>query len=493
MRALAAAVVFAACTTPPPEPAITSPAGPVARSLADAAHEAGVPLDLVTAIAIEEGGVKLPATRAIVDDDPVPVAGALELRHGRLDTLALGARLMTTTELALRTDTALATRAGALVVASLGASTGASPDDLATWRPALEQLSGMDEVSARDYATRVLAIAHTGGRFAARDGEWLIVAPHRELVDPVAVAIAPATPTPDYPGAIWFTTSCTNKCNVGRTQGNAAVDTIVIHDTEGGWDGSVATLQNDPNKSVHYIVDADGSRVGQFRPETDTTWHSGNSTYNARSVGIEHVGVASDPAGYSTGLYATSRALVENIRTRWSVPLDRAHIIGHYQVPNGNTIAAASPPCSDTLGTCETSSDYGGANNHRDPGYHWQWCEYMKALGGTCTCNDTYDHWNCTTDHTEAVRCTNGVVEIDDCTEGCDVMPVGTDDVCHVAPVAMPDAGVDEMPAASPSAAGCCAIDPRGAPGSIGLALAVFALLAPRRRSRRDRQPAIAN
>ena len=87
--------------------------GPVGRSVDAAASEAGVPADLLMAIAVEEGGVHLAALRQVEADDPVPVAGALELRHGRLDTLAMGARLIGTTEDALRADTDLGTRAGA--------------------------------------------------------------------------------------------------------------------------------------------------------------------------------------------------------------------------------------------------------------------------------------------------------------------------------------------------------------------------------------------
>jgi MYXO-CTERM domain-containing protein len=409
--------------------------GPVARTLSAAADEAGVPRDLLAAIAIEEGGVRLPALRTIQSDDHVPVAGALELRHGRLDTLALGARLIGTTEDHLRVDTDLATRAGALVVAQLGAETGAGPS-LESWHRALELLSGMDDVNATAYADRVLAILRSGGSFQARGEEQLALAAHAEIVvAPVDVArIDPLAAPPavsDFPGAIWFTTSCTNKCTVGRPLGNASVNKIVIHDTEGGWDGSVATLQNDSGKSVHYIVDADGSRVGQFRPETDTTYHAGNYYYNETSVGIEHVGVATNPAGYSAGLYAKSRKLVENIRTRWSVPLDRKHIVGHYQIPDGDHISESSAPCGDTLDNCENSANFGGASNHRDPGFNWQWCQYMEKLGGSCECNDAWPLWNCTTDQTEAVRCHNGVVEIDHCTGGCDVMPIGSDDVCH--------------------------------------------------------------
>lgn len=496
--------VVAACASPdatplPSPPPATPTTGSVGRTLAAAAAEAGVPRDLLVAIAVEEGGLQLAAHRAVDADDPVPVAGALELRHGRLDTLALGATLIGAREDDLRADTALGTRAGARVVAHLAARTGASADDLASYRTALEQLSGLDDTSARAYALRVLAIARDGGTFPAFDRETareIVALPaHPELAAAVAAAEAaariappPANPTPDFPGAIWFTTDCTNKCTPGRPLGAASVDKIVIHDTEGGWDGSVATLQNDSGKSVHYIIDADGARVGQFRKETDTTWHAGNFFYNETSVGIEHVGVASDPAGYSAGLYATSRALVTSIRTRWTVPLDRAHIIGHYQVPDGTVIAEKAAPCADTLDACETSPNYGGANNHRDPGYHWQWCQYMKALGGSCTCNDAYAHWNCTTDGTEAVRCANGNVEIEECTS-CDVMPTGVDDVCHLVP-AMPDAGADPADAGvDPGAApgGCCETGGGGATPALVLGLAVALTGARSRRARRAR------
>src|SRR3569623_3740031 len=91
-----------------------SQGGPVARSIASAADEAGVPADLMTALAVEEGGVKLPALRMIDPEDNVPVAGALELRHGRLDTLALGAQLEGAAQAQLRGDNDLGPRAGAL-------------------------------------------------------------------------------------------------------------------------------------------------------------------------------------------------------------------------------------------------------------------------------------------------------------------------------------------------------------------------------------------
>lgn len=467
----------------------TTPDTSIRHVVEAAAAEAGVPADLMMAIAIEEGGVRLPRWRMVSPDDNVPVGGALELRHGRLDTLALGARLLGTTQDALRSDTDLGTRAGAYVLASLGATA-----DRATWRSVLEKLSGMDDASASDYATRVLSILRTGGEFTARDGETVQVSPHPEIGDrelaPTVVRTIAATP--DFPGAIWFTTSCTNKCDVDRPLGNASVDKIVIHDTEGGWDGSVATLQNDAGKSVHYIVDADGSRVGQFVPETYTAWHAGNYYYNETSVGIEHVGYAAAPTGYSDGLYKESVKLVKSIRTRWSVPLDRTHIVGHYQIPNGNDMAESSAPCTATLQSCEDSADYGGADNHRDPGFNWQWCQYMQSLGGTCTCNDAWPLWNCTTDLAEAVRCNEGVVEIEACGGGCDVEAVGANDICHTTPASTVDAGVD-APQADGGGGSAAPLDPGGGShaggcavggGDAGWLLVLGALALVRRRAR---------
>jgi len=423
-------LLLSGCSTQPTQPL---PAGEVAQSVAVSADRNGVPRELMLAIGVVEGGLQLQKVRLPDPEDHVPVAGVLELRHGAFNSLARGAELMGTDELTLRTNTDLGTEAGARVLAELGQKTGARADDLGSWRAALETLSGMaDQASRVRYAEDVFTILRAGGPFPARNGETITLTAHPELtVAPEGPLVEAATGTPDFPGAIWFSTSCTNKCDTTRTAGTGVVDLIIIHDTEGGWDASVATLQNDGGKSVHYIVDADGSRVGQFVPETYTAWHAGNYYVNQRSVGIEHVGTAADPNGYSDGLYDKSVALVKNIRTRWNVPLDRDHIYGHYQVPDGDNIAESAPRCSDTLDACETSANYGGASNHRDPGYHWQWCQYFEKLGGSCDCNDAYALWNCTTDKTEAVRCAGGKVEIDHCTAGCVVQPIGTNDICN--------------------------------------------------------------
>jgi N-acetyl-anhydromuramyl-L-alanine amidase AmpD len=441
MRRLTCLIALACgCTTAAPP----APEGPVALTIDQAAARNAVPADLMKAIAAVEGGLLLSQQRFLRADEDVPVGGVLELRHGYFNSLARGAELMGTTEDVLRVDTDLATEAGARVLAELGTQTGASLHDLATWRQAVDTLGGISDAAAKnEHLLKVYSVLKSGGTFPARGGEQVVIPAHPDLEMPLVARVEAASGTPDFPGAIWFQTSCTNKCDTTRTAGNGVVNMIAIHDTEGGWDASVATLQNDAGKSVHYIVDADGSRVGQFVPETYTAWHVGNYYYNQRMVGIEHVGFASNTAGYSDGLYKKSVELVKSIRTRWTVPLDRDHIIGHYQVPDGNTIAGgeSAAPCEDTLNNCETSANYGGADNHRDPGYYWQWCQYMQMLGGECHCNDTYPLWNCTSDKTEAVRCTNGKVEIQNCTAGCVSMAIGVNDVCNMKAMTGSDGG----------------------------------------------------
>jgi N-acetyl-anhydromuramyl-L-alanine amidase AmpD len=421
--------------------------GALSQSFALVASRNHVPRDLLVAIAATEGGLEMPAQREVDPDATIPVAGPLQLRHGKLNTLARGAELMGVSELELRADSDLALEAGARVLAELGRQTGAN-EDLTTWSAALEELSGYaDAPHRREYVQRVFATLANGGVFAARDDEPIALAPHAiptALLEKVALPKLDALSGPDFTGAEWIPTSCTNKCT--PTRNGAAVQFVLIHDTEGGWDASVATLQNDPNKSCHYIIGTDG-RLGQFVHETVTAWHAGNFHYNERSVGIEHVGYSTKP--YTEKQYAKSATLVDYLTKKYSVAKDRAHIIGHDQVPNGTKISQSAAPCSDSPKTCEANINYGGAGHHTDPGV-WEWCTYMPRFGGACKCNDAYESWNCSYDKTKAIRCVGGKVEVAVCDGpgACEVQPIGTPDICHKAPTPTPDAGTPDAPAA---------------------------------------------
>ncbi len=417
--------------------------GPTGQLIAAAADRNHVPRDLMAAIASIEGGLRLAPVRQVEVDEAVPVAGVLELRHGRYNSLARGAALMERAESDLVADLALGTEAGARVLADLAPKGGGGDGDLGAWAASIEELSGHLAVSDRvQYRAKVFALLRAGGTVKARGGETITIAPHDDV--PLDLTIAPpplaALGTPEFPGATWFETPSDGKWQAGR--GGYPITMIAIHDTEGGWDASVATLQNDTGKSVHYIVDADGSRVGQFVAEADTAYHAGNFYYNEHMVGIEHVGYASDD-DYQTPMYEKSAELVRSISHRHNLGpnadgthLDRNVLVGHQEIPNGNAISSSAPPCPDSPGSCVKNDDYGGANNHRDPGVNWEWCQYAEIIGegAHCKCNDAFTHFNCTHDKSEAVKCADGVhVEYEHCASAsCMIQPVGVDDTCGI-------------------------------------------------------------
>jgi hypothetical protein len=439
---LAVASLLSACSAGESAPAADERTEKAESALAHdyrvVAARNAVPRDLLVAIAVVEGGLAIPARREVDPRAQVQAAGPLQLRHGKRDTLARGAALMGVSERALREDADLALEAGARVLGELLRETGARTGDLASLRSALEELSGYADAPHRaDYANRVLRVLERGGAFAARDGATLVVGPHE--LPPGAIVNVIMKGAADYAPADWLDTPSTNKWTAGRS--GLAVQYIVIHDTEGGWDASVATLQNDPNKSAHYIVGTDG-RVAQFVHDADTAWHAGNWFYNQRSIGIEHVGYVGSYQ-FTAAEYAASAALVNHLIAKFGVTPDRAHVIGHDQIPNGNLIAESAAPCSDAPSACEKNSNYGGAGNHTDPG-SWEWCSYLPMIGGECKCDDIWALWNCNHALDGAYRCNAGAIERQVCDGpgACEVMAVGVPDVCHSKPPA-PDAGGD--------------------------------------------------
>src|SRR5207244_11539448 len=115
----------------------------------------------------------MPAQRVALDvDNDVPVAGPLQLRRGKLNTLARAARLTGVSEIERRTDADLALEAGALVLAELGKKTGATKSELGSWSRAVEEMGGFgDDAHREKYVHEVFATLARGGTFEGRDGE----------------------------------------------------------------------------------------------------------------------------------------------------------------------------------------------------------------------------------------------------------------------------------------------------------------------------------
>jgi hypothetical protein len=142
-----------------------------------------------------------------------------------------------------------------------------------------------------------------------------------------------------------------------------AIECIVVHVTEGGFDGSVHVLTGGrSHASAHYVVNRDG-RIMQLVHQSDIAWHAGNARINKESVGIEHVGLTYDPAGFPRAEYVASAKLAAWIARRALMPIDRAHFIGHSEVPDPSEPARR-----------------GGSDHHTDPGPYWNWKLYLRLV-----------------------------------------------------------------------------------------------------------------
>ena len=181
------------------------------------------------------------------------------------------------------------------------------------------------------------------------------------LVSTDASAASPAVVVAavDYPRATWVPAAPTNFTGANRAH-DYPIDMIVIHDIEGSYSSAITAFQN-PSRhgSAHYVISSHGA-VTEMVSEKNIAWHAGNWDYNTRSIGIEHEGYASKNL-YTIPEYRTSAELAGSICSRWGVPIDRAHIIGHYQVPDPNNPGL-----------------FGGTDHHTDPGPYWNWPYYIS-------------------------------------------------------------------------------------------------------------------
>jgi N-acetylmuramoyl-L-alanine amidase/Fibronectin type III domain len=176
---------------------------------------------------------------------------------------------------------------------------------------------------------------------------------------PGTAATAFISLSPDYPPANWIPASSANYSVANRPQ-DYNVDMIVIHDTEGSYADAIAQFQ-DPIRagSAHYVVSSQGD-IAQMVLEKNIAWHAGNWDYNTRAIGIEHEGSAYVAGSFTTLEYRASEQLAASICSRWGVPLDRQHVIGHNVVPDPND-----------------PSLFGGTEHHTDPGPYWDWTNYL--------------------------------------------------------------------------------------------------------------------
>lgn len=179
---------------------------------------------------------------------------------------------------------------------------------------------------------------------------WLAVIPMVIGVALVAPAPVLAAPPSYYPPIDWIPASASNY-DVGRA---APIRAIVIHETDGSYFSAVNWFRNPRSHvSAHYLVRAWGGGITQFVAESDTAFHA--RAANPWTIGIEHEYNPRQAIWHTDAQYRSSALLVCAIAKRYGIPVDRAHIVGHNELPG---------------------------TDHRDPGPTWNWNYYMSLVRG---------------------------------------------------------------------------------------------------------------
>jgi N-acetyl-anhydromuramyl-L-alanine amidase AmpD len=161
-----------------------------------------------------------------------------------------------------------------------------------------------------------------------------------------------------------------------RPSDGLLIDSIMIHDTEESYAGTVAAFtKTDARASTQYLIsgqtNSSDPAVTQFVADKNWAKHVNNFWFNQHSIGIENIGFVVAPAGYFTrAMYERLADLVGWAVWKYRIPLDRAHILGHDNIPNSG----------DALG--------GPHVQHWDPGPSFDWPYLMDLV------HAAYERWS---------------------------------------------------------------------------------------------------
>ncbi len=333
-----AALLAPACggddEAPPTPGALEAPlagSGAVFEALQAAADAHDVPIRLLVAAAYSE-------TRLAHVDSEKEGRGLFQL-----DPLAIdrAARLLDVPAEQVAADLETHALAFAALVADNVGSPRPDADDLPQW---LDAVAG---VRTADVAAVALS---EGTRIALREGLDVELADGRISLAPAPLGTLTQAARPDSNLARWVASP--NFTNASRRRG--AVDTVVIHVTQGAYGGAISWFQNRNSQvSSHYIVRSSDGQITQMVEEEDVAWHA--RSWNGRSIGIEHEGFVDEPRWFTDAMYRQSAALTREICDRWGIPKNRQGIKGHNEL---------------------------SGNDHTDPGRHWNWERYMQLVNG---------------------------------------------------------------------------------------------------------------
>ena len=290
-------------------------------------------------------------------------------------TVHLAAQLTGTAADVLRTNPAQNIRGGAALLAHYQRELGGSGTELTDWFGAVARYAGPAAAKSggETFATEVFATIATGAERVTDDGQRVRLAAHPEI----ATKLTHRRPREPAPGLVecppelsceWLPAPKKElpageygNHDLGQRPNGQAIEYLVIHDTEGTWDGALGLVQQPSYVSWHYTLRSHDGHIAQHLQAKDVGWHAGNWYVNAKSIGLEHEGYATEGTWYTEAMYRTSAKLVRYLAAKYHIPLDRAHILGHDNVP----------------GTIPSTV----AGMHWDPGPYWDWAHYFDLLG----------------------------------------------------------------------------------------------------------------
>ncbi|WP_330350749.1 N-acetylmuramoyl-L-alanine amidase [Streptomyces sp. NBC_00582] len=297
----------------------------------------------------------------------------------RLRTLPRAAELTGLSTAKLRTDPAANVAGGAALLADAQEYLGEpSSEDPADWYGAVARFSGADDSeTAAAYANDVFEVMRSGQRRVIDTGELVSLAAQPDLdpritqLDRAGLRQGSAEGTECPPGVSCeripapyeaFGTDDYGNHDEADRPASSPIRYIVVHDTEGGWEGVINLIQDPTYVSWHYSLRSTDGHIAQHVRVKDVAWHSGNWYVNANSIGLEHEGFLAQPdSWYTEAMYKSSARLVAFLAARYGIPLDRQHILGHDTVPG--------PTTANVRGM------------HTDPGPYWDWRHYFELLG----------------------------------------------------------------------------------------------------------------
>ncbi len=332
-----------------------------------AAREFNVPSALLKGIAFVETRWEhiRPETQQESHHNMPPAFGVMGLRDDDWfgHSLTGAARLINADPTRLSEDAATNIRGAAALLAHLAANEVVRPanDDLVSWFHVAAKFSGIPQKEIQgSYASRVFAALHDG-----YDQFGIVIEPQQIDMDRVRQirerdypSISTFSPTSDdYGPAVWDASPNFSSRTSGATH-------VIVHDTEGGFDGSVSWLKNPASQaSAHYIFRSADGFLKQLVREADKAWHV--RCWNDWTIGIEHEGYVSNPAWFTDVMYRNSAALVRHLTSRYNIPRNRLKIVGH------NTWQ--SSVIFPQLG-------WDSCNDHTDPGQFWNWDYYLSLI-----------------------------------------------------------------------------------------------------------------